>query len=79
MFAEKGKKQYPKLFSEAHLQSANRHKPPHPQSNPTPDPAKKLQSKSPSNQKLSSLSPRRKKLKSTTSRLFEAAHLPVSR
>lgn len=78
MFAEKGKKQVPKLFSEGQVQR-NNHLKPAQKPSPCPfDTGKKLHSKSPSNPKLSSLSPRRKTLKKPSSRLFEAAHLPLS-
>ena len=69
MFAERSKKQLPKMFSEAHLNRVNLHKNTQ-QILPGPfESAKKLLSKSPSNPKLSSLS-HHKKLKGSANKLF---------
>lgn len=70
MFADRSKKQFPKMFSEADLIRLNPHKNTQLIVCGPFESARKLHSRSPFNQKLSSVSPRRKKLKATTSKLF---------
>lgn len=72
MFADRGRK--PKLLSETHAR-----RPPlkHTQL-VAPALDKRPPSKSPSTPRLSSLSPHHKRIKKASTRLFEAAHLPLS-